>query len=314
MASSPKKKAAKKVSGRKDVWEFFTPEDKDLLKIIARDVALLVTDPVDRKHFQDQLRLYIEKEKDYKNAIEADRQGKWKPEMRTPPNPHTALRPSINRPSDWPDIRDSISESEHGPAGRKHGRGHGIHLPYTTKETRKLACYLELGILHDTVRPEPESLCSGIIPKELFDDVLSLYLERLPANPYPSCSYNILHHFVIKFKKLLDCVQDEFRETRKTTPAKGKQGLPAGIEEGCDDIGENWITVSEAKRIANVNSSGTISQWVKGCKIKSNGEKRKKRKIDKPSLLMYLHERKEKERQRGYNDYSQELDGIPEKH
>lgn len=80
-----------------------------------------------------------------------------------------------------------------------------------------------------------------------------------------------------------------------------------------DNTKEYWITVSKAQEIAGVRSPGTISQWVKGGKVKHNGKKGRGRRIEKSSLLMHLQERKERERQRGFSDYNQTLDDIPEK-
>ena len=83
---------------------------------------------------------------------------------------------------------------------------------------------------------------------------------------------------------------------------------PAGTEQG-----DNWIEVKKAATIANVNA-GTITRWANNDKITTNGKKKCERRIEKSSLLLFMQKRKEKERQKGYNEYSQEVDNIPDEH
>lgn len=210
-------------SDRNDIWKDFSSNDKELLRIIARDVALLVAKPTDKNYFQGQLRLFIEKCKDYEDTLKAYREGTWKSSMGKPPNPYTAIRHSV--PSGWKEIVDFISESKHGPAGRKYDRKHGITLPWITKETRLLASYVELAVIHDTVRPEPENLCKDIIPGELFDAILVPYLEKpaplLYRKPLQPGSYDRLALFTIHFQRMFEYVKADLAENpQETEPAR----------------------------------------------------------------------------------------------
>ena len=74
-----------------------------------------------------------------------------------------------------------------------------------------------------------------------------------------------------------------------------------------------WIRVSEAAGLASVNP-GTITRWANKGKIKSNGKTNRDRRIDKLSLLLFMHNSKEKERKKGYGEYSRELEHIPDEH
>ena len=76
---------------------------------------------------------------------------------------------------------------------------------------------------------------------------------------------------------------------------------------------DSWIIVTEAADIASVKP-GTISHWVEDGKVKSNGKKGVERRILKSSLLLHMEKRKDTERQKGYREYRQTLDDIPEEH
>lgn len=74
-----------------------------------------------------------------------------------------------------------------------------------------------------------------------------------------------------------------------------------------------WVKVGEAARIADV-SPGTITHWANEDKVTDNGKKNRMRRIEKTSLLVHMQKRREKERTKGYDEYSRELDALPEEH
>jgi hypothetical protein len=86
-----------------------------------------------------------------------------------------------------------------------------------------------------------------------------------------------------------------------------------GRPESASQCQTMWIPVKEAARIGDVDR-GTVTRWADKGLVKSNGIKGRARKIDLLSLLLFLHKRKERERRKGYEDYSRELDNIPEVH
>ena len=63
--------------------------------------------------------------------------------------------------------------------------------------------------------------------------------------------------------------------------------------------------------------NGTFEQCCIGVtdgKISDNGKAGRMRRIEKSSLLMYMQKRKDKERQKGYDEFSREVDIIPDEH
>jgi hypothetical protein len=103
-------------------------------------------------------------------------------------------------------------------------------------------------------------------------------------------------------------------EVKRLAEVQGVDG-PAQQNELRQEENTNieWIRGCEAAEIAGC-TPGTISRWANGGKIKCMGGKGPDRRIDKTSLLLYLEEKKKMERQKGFRDYNNLLNDIPNKH
>ena len=74
-----------------------------------------------------------------------------------------------------------------------------------------------------------------------------------------------------------------------------------------------WITIAEAAWIAEVHR-GTIKRMADSGRIKDNGQKGHRRRVEKPSVLQWIGKRLEKQRQRAFTNYERNLDDLPDEH
>jgi excisionase family DNA binding protein len=72
-----------------------------------------------------------------------------------------------------------------------------------------------------------------------------------------------------------------------------------------------WLTLAEAARLAEVHR-GTIKRMADLGQIRGNGEKGHGRRVEKRSVLEWMGQRIEKQRQRAFADYNRRLDDTPD--
>ena len=131
----------------------------------------------------------------------------------------------------------------------------------------------------------------------------------------------------IQAKKAARRLADELEIiAAKQGGALGDAKLPvlAGLAESAEDDGvpelseeDEWITCSEAAKIAGVNK-GTISKWANSGQIETNGKTGPERRISKSSLHQKIGARKAESRrkclEKDVEDLDRDAKNVPQKH
>jgi predicted XRE-type DNA-binding protein len=121
----------------------------------------------------------------------------------------------------------------------------------------------------------------------------------------------VAFHLVIGEKGVLMVTPDSpILPERHDSSAKLSAEL---IRQKSKHIADEMITQDEAARLLEVDK-GTVTRYANSGKLKDNDKKGRGRRYSKASVLFLADRKREKERQKGYKDYSNGLDSIPEKH
>jgi hypothetical protein len=130
-------------------------EEKNFLRRIAEEVAMLVATPKKMNYFQKQLTEFAEKWENFRDAYKAHCKGKWQPSMGQPSNPLGTIWPYIYGLGRGKDFLERHELSGH-------------EIPICGRDVRWiLGDYALLAVIHDNVLPRCPSITTEILPKDL---------------------------------------------------------------------------------------------------------------------------------------------------
>lgn len=118
---------------------------------------------------------------------------------------------------------------------------------------------------------------------------------------------------VIDAKALLALRDLSIGLQRCTTAAQPTNSVKSSDAAAQTEVHSEWLTLAKAAQLADVER-WTITRKANSGEIKDNGMRGRKRRVEKSSVLLWMGKRQERQRWKGFKEYSQGLDDIPDRH
>ena len=143
-----------------NLYKSLTDQEKQFLSDIAKDVAMLVSEPEKMSYFREQLTEFGNQWRAYKKASEADRKGRWQASMGKPSNPLGTIWPIV-----YGDGWINTANFSYDP------KNLAQWFPCRRDVRTILGAYALLAVIQDNVLPNCPSLAKDVFPKELTQEI-----------------------------------------------------------------------------------------------------------------------------------------------
>ena len=234
-------------SEARDWRSHLQPSEEQFLVRTAQEIAVLVQNQMKMRRFRTRLTEFAEKWTAYRTAYEAERAGKWQPEMGTPENPLGTIWPFV-----YVDQRP------------------GCFPRYPNDAPEILGDYTLLGVIHDQVPAQCERINDGCLPHDLEEIIwVNLVTGRCEESRGIDTRPGVLTapKSTIPQARILQCRDRVKADLAQADEKPNGRGQPKGLAQSGYDVflshnSKDKAAVEEiAKRLKSVGIRPWFDKW-----------------------------------------------------